>query len=72
MNSDDAPSGNGEGFPLDRADDRRLADENRWFVQGRLHLPEYTTGCYHERLDDCCWLCFFRITSSTLRRALRR
>ncbi|MFC7155534.1 hypothetical protein ACFQPA_08695 [Halomarina halobia] len=72
MSPDDASSGNGEGFPLDRADEQRLVGENRRFVRGQLHLPEYTTGCYHERLDDCCWLCFFRITSSTLVRALRR
>lgn len=25
------------------------------------HFPEERDGCYYERPEDCCWLCYLRI-----------
>ena len=33
--------------------------------QGKIHVPAYRDGCYHERLTDCCLLCILRIGLSS-------
>lgn len=40
--------------------------------QGRLHLPQWTTGCYHERPIDCCWCCLARLFVAILRQGVTR
>lgn len=37
----------------------------------KRHLPEYTGGCYRDRIDDCCWLCTSRIVGDHLLGVLR-
>lgn len=27
----------------------------------KRHVPSYRTGCYYNREEDCCWLCFIRL-----------
>ncbi len=43
--------------------------------EGKLHAPAYRSGCYYERLSDCCFLCMGRIglslTTSPVRYRLR-
>jgi hypothetical protein len=29
-------------------------------VDDRRHFPRQRSGCYYERLEDCCWLCVGR------------
>lgn len=33
--------------------------------EGKLHAPAYRSGCYYERLSDCCLLCMGRIGLSS-------
>lgn len=33
--------------------------------EGRLHVPSYRDGCYYNRLTDCCFVCLFRIGTSS-------
>lgn len=28
--------------------------------QGHLHAPQYRSGCYRARAEDCCWMCLLR------------
>ena len=37
-------------------------------VDSRRHLPRLTSGCYYERLEDCCWLCTLRLVFDTIHR----
>lgn len=25
------------------------------------HIPSYRDGCYYERVEDCCWICYLRL-----------
>lgn len=25
------------------------------------HLPSYRDGCYYGRVEDCCWICYWRL-----------
>ncbi|WP_157972312.1 hypothetical protein [Saliphagus sp. LR7] len=44
--------------------------------QGHVHAPEYRTGCYRARAEDCCWVCLLRAALvgpvSRLKRRVRR
>ncbi len=32
----------------------------------KFHFPAFKTGCYYNRGEDCCWLCFIRLGLSPL------
>lgn len=38
--------------------------------EDKVHFPEFKKGCYYEREEDCCWLCFIRIRLSLSRQPL--
>jgi hypothetical protein len=29
--------------------------------QHERHLPSYRDGCYYDRVEDCCWICYLRL-----------
>lgn len=39
---------------------------------GKRHVPAYRTGCYHGRIERCCWLCVGRILGARLHELLLR
>lgn len=28
---------------------------------GKQHFPAYRTGCYYNRSESCCWICYVRL-----------
>lgn len=32
-----------------------------------FHVPAFRKGCYYQRIEDCCWVCFVRFILSSLR-----
>ncbi|PSP62422.1 hypothetical protein BRC77_09985 [Halobacteriales archaeon QH_8_64_26] len=36
-------------------------------VEDRRHFPQQRSGCYYERLEDCCWLCLGRFAAAAAR-----
>lgn len=37
----------------------------------KLHVPRYSSGCYYDNLESCCWLCMGRISLQTIHRIIQ-
>lgn len=36
---------------------------------GMVHVPSHRNGCYYHRVEDCCWVCYWRIVWALSRSA---
>jgi len=36
-------------------------------IDERWHFPAQQSGCYYQRIEDCCWVCVGRIFLTHLR-----
>ena len=40
-------------------------------IEEVTHFPRFASGCYYQRLNDCCWLCMLRIFRANIHAARR-